>query len=147
MSLPIVPAPATLTVDLDIGVPLVRALEWFGTATNLPSWTGFFAEVGPGDADGRHRAISLAGPITTWIEIPWTESTDYVERSEVVICSLICGRTERARLTLERLDATSTRVTFTVTMLRPESDAALRAQRARMASELTAARQILETAA
>jgi hypothetical protein len=56
-------------------------------------------------------------------------------------------RTERARLTLERLDAARTRVAFTVTVLRPGSDATLRTQRARMAHELAAARRILEAAA
>jgi hypothetical protein len=147
MTVPILPAPAPLTAGLDIGVPLTRALEWFGTATNLPAWTGFFIEVGPAGSDGRHQAMSLAGQITTWIESPWTGSTDDVARCEVVICSVIRGRTERAGLTLERLDAARTRVTFTVTVLRPGSDATLRIQRARMAHELAAARRILEAAA
>jgi len=129
------------TAELDIGVPLERAVGWFGDATNLPSWTGFFTGVDPVGADGRHRATSLAGPITTW-----TETTDGDRCSEVGICSLIGGRTERAGLTFERRDTSSSHVVFTVVVLHPVSDSAVQTQSSRMAAELAAARAILEPA-
>lgn len=128
--------------DLDIAVPLERAVEWFGDATNLPSWTEFFTGIEADSVGGRHQATSLAGPITTWTEIASGDG-----RTEVSICSLIHGRTERARLTLERQDGASTHVAFTVVVLNPESVNAVQVQSSRMAAELAAARRMLDVTA
>lgn len=136
------PPPSTVTAELEIDVPLAQAFAWFAAAANLPSWTGFFLRVDPAGTDGHHRALSLVGMITTWIE-----TTGEGERRDIDICSLIRGRTERARLTLDSCSTARTHVSFTVTVLHPESEAALEVQRARMEYELAAARRILELAA
>jgi len=129
---------ATTTFD----VPIEPVIEWFSVAENLPSWSGFFSEVDAAGPDGRSPAMSLAGVISTW-----TEVVRGPERDEVAICSLIHGRTERAVLSFEQLDSSGTRVEFVVTVLRPESEAALETQRARMTDELAAARRLLEVRA
>ncbi len=142
MTLPSTIPSAPAYAALAIAVPLERAVEWFGDATNLPSWTGFFTGVEADSIGGRHQATSLAGPITTWTEI-----TSGGDRAEVSICSLIHGRTERARLMLERQKVSSTHVAFIVVVLNPESVTAVQVQSSRMAAELAAARRMLDVTA
>lgn len=130
--------------EVGIAVPVEVARDWFARPENLPEWTGFFTSVRPSDEPGRYHAETRIGPITTWIE--------QAERDggyEVAICSLIKGRTERAKLWLGPDGAggdAGTLARFGVTLLHSPDDDAVAAQRDRMARELGAARQILEGA-
>ena len=129
-----------VTSVVTIAVPVGEAVAWFERAENLPAWTGFFTSVRPAEEPGRYHAETKIGPITSWVE-----RAELDDGYEVSICSLIRGRVERARLWLASAGA-GTRAEFRVHLLHDPDEAAVAAQRGRMAGELAAARRILEGA-